>query len=125
MLPQSRSFSPGREELLGKTFNVISTLSFLSRFLPVAWTNKNSAANQMAAVQQRRALTTPTFTKNWLSDPSTYPIMVVVGGAVSMMTVFCTYKFTYCPDVRVSSAAKGKTLRTWGGFMVGRKKIES
>jgi hypothetical protein len=55
----------------------------------------------------------PSFKETWLSDPSTYPIMVVIGGAVAMCTAFMIYKFTRCEDVRVTSKAKGQVLRTW------------
>lgn len=51
--------------------------------------------------------------KTWLSDPSTYPIIAVVGIAVTGCCGFMTYKFTQCPDVRITSKAKGHVVRTW------------
>jgi hypothetical protein len=53
------------------------------------------------------------FQKTWLSDPSTYPIMVILGGAVTGCTAFATNKFATDGNVRVSSKAKGKVIRTW------------
>ncbi|GAX13667.1 hypothetical protein FisN_14Lh317 [Fistulifera solaris] len=53
------------------------------------------------------------FQKTWLSDPSTYPIMVILGGAVMGCTAFATNKFATDGNVRVSSKAKGKVIRTW------------
>ena len=53
------------------------------------------------------------FKQAWLSDPSTYPIMVVLGFAMAMCTGFMFYKLTRCDDVRVTSKAKGQVLRTW------------
>ena len=55
----------------------------------------------------------PTMAKTWLSDPSTYPILAVVGIAIAGCSSFITYKITQCPDVRVTSATKGKVIRTW------------
>jgi hypothetical protein len=54
------------------------------------------------------------YTKKWLSESGTYPIMVVLGFALSMSTVFMSYKLTRCPDVRVTSNIKGQTVRHWG-----------
>ena len=53
------------------------------------------------------------FKQAWLSDPSTYPIMIVIGGAGVMCSAFMFYKFTRCDDVRITSKAKGQVLRTW------------
>jgi NADH-ubiquinone reductase complex 1 MLRQ subunit len=57
----------------------------------------------------------PSFARTWLSDPSTYPIFVVVGVATSGCLAFISYKAMCCPTVRWSSATKGQVLRTWGG----------
>jgi NADH-ubiquinone reductase complex 1 MLRQ subunit len=53
------------------------------------------------------------FKKAWLQDPSTYPIMVVLGFACCLATGFMYYKLTRCDDVRITSKAKGQVLRTW------------
>ena len=53
------------------------------------------------------------FKQAWLSDPSTYPIMFVIGFAGLMCGGFMLYKFTRCDDVRITSKAKGQVLRTW------------
>jgi|Transcript_11189 hypothetical protein len=67
---------------------------------------------QMNVVAQRRAKST--FVKTWLSDPSTYPIIVILAGACVGCTAFTVWKFACHPDVRVSSKTKGQILRTWG-----------
>jgi NADH-ubiquinone reductase complex 1 MLRQ subunit len=82
---------------------------------------KNSATHYMGLGSRRYFATKhvtepgkpPSFKQSWLSDPSTYPIMVVLGFAVSMCCAFMYYKFTRCDDVRVTSKAKGQVLRTW------------
>lgn len=56
---------------------------------------------------------TPSLKTTWLSDPSTYPIMVIVGGALTGCFAFATNKFCTDGNVRVSSKAKGKVVRTW------------
>ena len=69
------------------------------------------SATRMAMPQQRRMQST--FVKNWLSDPSTYPIMMIVGAALAGCSSFMLNKFLTDKNVRVSSATKGKVLRTW------------
>lgn len=54
-----------------------------------------------------------TFKKDWLSDPSTYPIMIVLGIACTLAGSFIAYKVSSCPDVRVTSKCKGHVVRTW------------
>jgi hypothetical protein len=55
----------------------------------------------------------PSFKQNWLSDPSTYPTIGIVSGAMVAAFGFIGYKVMYCPNVRVTSACKGKIIRTW------------
>lgn len=66
--------------------------------------------------QQRMQSSMPqaeSFQKTWLSDPSTYPIIVILAGAVTGCTAFATNKFATDGNVRVSSKTKGKVIRTW------------
>lgn len=56
-----------------------------------------------------------TFAKDWLSDPSTYPILGIVTGAVVFCCGFMSYKITYDPAVRITKGHKGQVIRTWGG----------
>lgn len=81
----------------------------------------------MLATGQRRFLSTgpqPTFIvmkkansksfkKDWLSDPSTYPLLVSLGGAVFMAFGFGINYLVRSPDVRVSHAKKHATVRNW------------
>jgi hypothetical protein len=53
------------------------------------------------------------FAKTWLTDPATYPIIGVLTIAMTGVVGFISYKFTYCPEVRITSGAKGEVLRTW------------
>ena len=54
-----------------------------------------------------------TFAQNWLADPSTYPILAIVTGAVGGCSAFMAYKITRCPDVRIGKNTKGQVVRTW------------
>jgi hypothetical protein len=54
-----------------------------------------------------------TFSKDWLSDPSTYPIIFTLSFATVMAATFIGYKVAFCNDVRVTSKAKGHVIRTW------------
>lgn len=49
----------------------------------------------------------------WIGDVSTYPIITVITGACVGCVGYMAYKLTSCPDVRITSKAKGKILRTW------------
>lgn len=81
---------------------------------------QSSAAN-MALAPRHANLTTiarqmkegNSFYKTWFSDISTYPIIGILVVANIGWTGFLTYKFMYCPSVRVSSKTKGKVIRTW------------
>ncbi|GAX13670.1 hypothetical protein FisN_14Lh314 [Fistulifera solaris] len=53
------------------------------------------------------------FQKDWLSDPSTYPLIAIMSIAASGCAGFMAYKLTYCPDVRITNKTKGKVLRDW------------
>lgn len=60
---------------------------------------------------RRFAHTEPSFQKVWLSDPATYPIIAVLGVACTGCCAFMSYKFSRCPDVRVTKKHKGEILR--------------
>lgn len=74
-----------------------------------------------AAVANSRRLTTiarqmkenESFSKTWFSDVSCYPIIGILGIATVGWMSFISYKFAYCPNVRVTSKHKGKVIREW------------
>lgn len=51
--------------------------------------------------------------ENWFSDPSTYPLIVIMATAGSFCVGFSAYKLAYCPDVRITKNTKGKVMRNW------------
>mmetsp|Transcript_11573 Transcript_11573/g.23742 ORF Transcript_11573/g.23742 Transcript_11573/m.23742 type:complete len:89 (+) Transcript_11573:184-450(+) len=55
----------------------------------------------------------PSFSKVWLQDAGTYPIMVVIAGASVGWMAFLSYKCMYCPSVRITSKTRGQIIRTW------------
>jgi hypothetical protein len=61
----------------------------------VASRNITSVATEMKANQS--------FAKTWLSDQSAYPILAILLIAPAGALGFISYKFTYCPNVRVTS----------------------
>ena len=73
----------------------------------------------MALAPRRMNLTTiarqmkenDSFTKTWFSDISTYPIIGILGVATVGWMGFISYKFTYCPNVRVTKKHKGQVIR--------------
>merc|ERR1712151_510515 len=57
----------------------------------------------------------PSFSESWLQDKSTYPIIVIVGGALVGCTSYMAHKVMYHPDVRVKPDTRTQIIRTWGG----------
>lgn len=55
-----------------------------------------------------------TFKENWLSDPSTYPILVIMGGALTFMTGMGLHALAYYKDVRINPSNKHSELQTRG-----------
>ena len=51
------------------------------------------------------------FRKNWLQDPGTYPVIVVIAGALVLCTGRCIAAFTKCPDVRITPSARQTLIR--------------
>ena len=49
--------------------------------------------------------------KTWLSDPSTYPIFVVLGAALLVCAGRCIHGFFYCDDVKVNRDRKNRIVR--------------
>jgi len=54
------------------------------------------------------------FRKNWLSDPSTYPLLVALGSAVALCAGVGFSCLAYSPDVRIAADKKRATIRNWG-----------
>ena len=57
---------------------------------------------------------TGNFSKNWLSDASTYPIMVVMGAAGALCSGMCVYYLSSCKDVQINTNKRASIIRTWG-----------
>mmetsp|Transcript_20442 Transcript_20442/g.58106 ORF Transcript_20442/g.58106 Transcript_20442/m.58106 type:complete len:212 (+) Transcript_20442:107-742(+) len=75
------------------------------------------------------------FKAAWLSDPSTYPIMVIISCAITFMVGMGFNALFFYKDVQISPEKRGSVLQTWGhekhvGVMehfanaVGRPKAE-
>jgi hypothetical protein len=54
------------------------------------------------------------FSKNWLNDPSTYPLLLALAGAMALAGGVMASCLAYSPDVRISDKTKHATVRTWG-----------
>ncbi|CAB9517284.1 expressed unknown protein [Seminavis robusta] len=73
---------------------------------------------QSAVPPQLRANLDKGFKANWLSDPSTYPIIVIMGCALTFMTGMGLHALTYYKDLRISPSAKHTEMQTWGSEKV-------
>ena len=58
------------------------------------------------------------FKSNFLSDPSTYPIIVIMGCALTFMTGMGVHALAYYKDVRINPSHKQKEIQTWGNEKV-------
>jgi hypothetical protein len=52
-----------------------------------------------------------TFAKNWLQDPSTYPIMAIMVGAISMLTIAASNTLLHEPDVCLDRGHRSQLIR--------------
>jgi len=48
---------------------------------------------------------------NWLSDPSTYPIITVLSAAMALLGGMCVYSLTSYRDVRINPSTKHDELQ--------------
>ncbi|KAL7547197.1 hypothetical protein ACHAWF_010512 [Thalassiosira exigua] len=51
--------------------------------------------------------------KNWLSDPATYPLIAILGGACVFCTAFGVWFLSTAPDVQISPLKRSATVRNW------------
>jgi hypothetical protein len=58
--------------------------------------------------------TQKSFKKNWLSDPSTYPLIVIMGTALTFMVGMSANALLNYKDVRVNPARRNQKMQTWG-----------
>ena len=54
-----------------------------------------------------------TFRENFLSDPSTYPIIVITGFAYAFMAGMAYHGFAHYKDIRIAPSKKHSEIRTW------------
>jgi hypothetical protein len=54
------------------------------------------------------------FKKAWLSDISTYPLLIALGGGVFMAGGVFISMIANSPDVKLVNDRKHATLRNWG-----------
>jgi hypothetical protein len=54
-----------------------------------------------------------TIRRNWLSDPSAYPLIVVMGAAGVLVVGIIGSGLLYNPDVQINPDRRGNILRHW------------
>lgn len=57
---------------------------------------------------------TMSIKKNWFSDPSTYPLIVILGTAITFMTGAGIHALVRYKDVTIDPAKRNSKLQTWG-----------
>lgn len=60
-----------------------------------------------------------TFQKNFLSDPSTYPLLAIMSAACCLMVGMGSNALLYYKGLRITPAHKRETINTWDGAKVG------
>jgi hypothetical protein len=54
-----------------------------------------------------------TIRRNWLSDPSAYPLIVVMGAAGVLVVGIIGSGLLYNPDVQINPDRRGNIIRHW------------
>ncbi|KAL3789067.1 hypothetical protein ACHAWO_004624 [Cyclotella atomus] len=52
--------------------------------------------------------------KDWFSDPSTYPLIVIMGTAITFMTGAGIHALVRYKDVQIDPAKRNSKLQNWG-----------
>lgn len=52
--------------------------------------------------------------KDWFSDPSTYPLIVIMGSAITFMTGAGIHALVRYKDVQLDPAKRNSKLQNWG-----------
>lgn len=55
-----------------------------------------------------------TFKKNFLSDPGTYPLIIVLGTAMCFIVGMSANAFLHYKDLRINPENKHKVIQDWG-----------
>jgi hypothetical protein len=85
------------------------------RFQSTAGTASAAAANNSTFVVRSRAYkSSPAFKKAWLSDPSTYPLIFIMGVAGMLVLGVGTSCIMNNPDVQINPNKRGSVVRSWG-----------
>jgi hypothetical protein len=72
-----------------------------------------SSSHHHPFIDQSRAYKSKeSFKQAWLSDPSTYPIFLTLGCALSLVVGIITYNLTSNPDVSISPTKRGSIIRS-------------
>ena len=101
-------------------FLTLSYLSLYNILLPYI----DSLATQRAVRYQSTKAATPevsttfltlgpskSFSKTWLSDPSTYPLLVCLAGAGGLCAGVAVYFLAANPDVQINTRKRGSIIR--------------
>jgi hypothetical protein len=76
----------------------------------------NDRVRPLAQPVRKLAVATHTETRKlWLSDPGTYPIIVIITCASVACSSFFTYNLVKNHDIRISKQRRTSTIRYWGG----------
>jgi len=73
---------------------------------------------QSAVPPQLRKNMNKGFKENFLSDPSTYPIIVIMSFALTFMCGMGYHALAYYKDVRINPSKKHAEIQTWGAEKV-------
>ena len=84
--------------------------SFFIFFSPARRTFSSNAATT-ATPNFIKARSSYSFQRAWLSDPSTYPLLVAMAGATAICSGFMVYRLSTDKDIRISDKHKKAQLR--------------
>ena len=71
----------------------------------------STASNHAFVNAKRKLKTEPFYKQNWLSDPSTYPLIVTMGVAAALVSGVGASCILYNPDVQINPETRGSVMR--------------
>ena len=73
--------------------------------------NRRQASSHAFVNAKRQRQASGGFQTTWLSDPATYPIIVTLGGALTMVTGVIVSCLMYNPDVQINPNTRASIIR--------------
>lgn len=81
---------------------------------PISVTGRRFQTNDVSTTFLKAGSKQKTFAQTWLQDAGTYPMIVIMSGAMLLVLGASFSALTYCPDVQLSPQKRNSVVRFWG-----------